>query len=303
MNDIGETDMDIVLPYIGSKKRLFGVVKENLPKHSMYIEPFAGGFSLGLSLIEAGLVQSAILNDIDSKVATFWAVLKHNHWDLACGVDNLISIHQDHFFDRGEEYTRLQFESTVVDKVTESALLYIFKKMNRGKAGTHINDRLQFGTMAYTDVFTQASRLLENVLVSNKSFQDLACFDSESTFWYLDPPYYNYGKMNFYSSEEGYAFDHLGLSNFCRFIRGKFLLSYDDCEHIRYLFDGFHIESIKVPSKISLSGYSEEILVSNYPITINEIEFSIGRRKTEYSSNFTDEEYELTLDNLFTQED
>src|SRR5688572_8923078 len=67
------------LRYPGSKRRLVHYVRQTLKLNNMipelYIEPFVGGASIALQLMQENLVKKVILMDIDPWVASFWNVL------------------------------------------------------------------------------------------------------------------------------------------------------------------------------------------------------------------------------------
>jgi DNA adenine methylase len=64
------------LRYPGSKRRLAEYIKQTLELNSLkpvlYIEPFVGGGSVALQLLQGGLVNQAIIMDVDPWVASFW---------------------------------------------------------------------------------------------------------------------------------------------------------------------------------------------------------------------------------------
>ena len=53
-------------------------------------------------------------------------------------------------------------------------------------------------------------------------------YDSEKTYFYVDPPYYIVGEGNYYSNHEFNRQDHERLANCLKSIKGKFSLSYYD---------------------------------------------------------------------------
>lgn len=64
-------------------------------------------------------------------------------------------------------------------------------------------------------------------------------FDSENTLFYLDPPYYK--KEFLYSNNNN--FSHQELKDLLSKIKGKFILSYEDCRFIRNLYKDVSIFS------------------------------------------------------------
>ncbi len=70
------------LRYSGGKWRLFGLFKRtiaiNFQTPPKYVEPYAGGASLALSLLFKNIVREVWINDLDPAIHAFWhSVLKH----------------------------------------------------------------------------------------------------------------------------------------------------------------------------------------------------------------------------------
>lgn len=67
------------LRYPGGKRRLVGYVAEALRinglRPKLYVEPFAGGASVALQLLNDGLVERVALGEKDPLVAAFWRVV------------------------------------------------------------------------------------------------------------------------------------------------------------------------------------------------------------------------------------
>lgn len=118
----------------------------------------------------------------------------------------------------------------------------------------------------------EASRRLGDVVVENRDFQPLIRqYDREDAFFYCDPPYHT--TENYYQNigEGGFAeADHIRLRDTLAGIQGKFLLSYNDDEFIRELYDRpeFHIESISrldnLRQRYDPNAQFSELFISNY---------------------------------------
>jgi DNA adenine methylase len=93
-------------------------------------------------------------------------------------------------------------------------------------------------------------------------------YDGAGTLFYLDPPYV--GTEGFYK-KQGYAFaevDHRELNRLLTAVKGRFILSYNDCEFVRELYCGFNIEPVSRQSSLT-SRYEnrenyKELIVRNY---------------------------------------
>ena len=114
-----------------------------------------------------------------------------------------------------------------------------------------------------------ASARLQKVIVENKDFEKLITqYDRDESFFYCDPPYYK--TENYYMGGGFGREDHKRLADVLCSIKGKFLLSYNDCEEIRELYNrpGILIEGITRLSNLAQRYESgkeyPELFISNY---------------------------------------
>ena len=125
----------------------------------------------------------------------------------------------------------------------------------------------------------QAHRRLSKVVVENKDFEKLIRqYDRPVSFFYADPPYFETEKYYKNVGEDGFKKeDHIRLRDTLMGIEGKFLLSYNDCEFIRNLYDApnIQIESFtrinNIKQRYDNGAQFPEILVANYDMHEREI--------------------------------
>ena len=118
----------------------------------------------------------------------------------------------------------------------------------------------------------QAHRRLSKVVIENKDFEKLIRqYDRPVSFFYLDPPYYETEKYYKNVGEGGFQEkDHIRLKDTLMNIEGKFLLSYNDCDFIREIYDApnIQIESFtrinNIKQRYDNGAQFPEILISNY---------------------------------------
>lgn len=64
------------LRYPGGKGLLLkfaeAILRQNVPSDSTYVEPFAGGAGVALGLLQADVVEHAVIGDADRRIAAFW---------------------------------------------------------------------------------------------------------------------------------------------------------------------------------------------------------------------------------------
>lgn len=67
------------LRYPGSKRKITPAIAEliqaNVPEPELFVEPFGGGASVSLGLLQAGAVQRVLIADLNPLVAAFWNVV------------------------------------------------------------------------------------------------------------------------------------------------------------------------------------------------------------------------------------
>ena len=117
-----------------------------------------------------------------------------------------------------------------------------------------------------------ASRRLQKVVIENKDFEKLlAHYDRESSFFYCDPPYF--ATENYYKDVGFKTADHIRLRDSLLDIKGKFLVSYNDCPEIREIWDkpNIHIEEISrlnnLAQRYEGGCMYEELFISNYDMS------------------------------------
>ena len=109
---------------------------------------------------------------------------------------------------------------------------------------------------------------MANVVVENQDFETLIRhYDRADAFFYLDPPYYSTEDM--YAVEFGWD-DHVRLRETLGEIKGKFLLSYNDCDEIRRLYDGYEMfdfsRAHSMAQRYEAGKEFPELLIGNYDL-------------------------------------
>lgn len=100
------------------------------------------------------------------------------------------------------------------------------------------------------------------MLIENQDFERLIkTYDRLDALFYLDPPYYEAEK---YYPDRFNPEDHNRLRKCLEDIKGKFILSYNDCPQIRELYEGYVILTVERNHNLSLGNQYKEILIKNY---------------------------------------
>ena len=105
---------------------------------------------------------------------------------------------------------------------------------------------------------------LQRVQLENLPYEQiLTRYDRPTTFFYLDPPYVSAKLYRFNFSDDDFAV----LAQRVAQIRGRFLLSINDCPLARAAFGDFQMRACSVVYTASRTvPTAQELLISNYPL-------------------------------------
>lgn len=141
-------------------------------------------------------------------------------------------------------------------------LRYSYSSSGKSFASQPFDIRKLFG------LISQLQHRMANVIVENQDFETLIKhYDRPDSFFYADPPYF--------STEDMYAVgfgwdDHVRLRDTLKNIKGKFLLSYNDCPEIRELYKDFSIfdfsRTHSMAQRYEAGKKFGELLIGNYDL-------------------------------------
>ncbi len=141
-------------------------------------------------------------------------------------------------------------------------LRYSYSSSCKSYASQPFDIRRLFG------LITELKTRMANVVVENQDFETLIKhYDRPDAFFYADPPYF--------STEDMYAVgfnwdDHIRLRDTLKNIKGKFLLSYNDCPEIRELYKDFSLfdfsRTHSMAQRYEAGKEFKELLIGNYDL-------------------------------------
>jgi DNA adenine methylase len=285
--------MNSIISWVGGKKALRDLIYQKMPKEfGRYIEVFGGGGWVLFGRTPDAAME--VYNDFNSDLANLFrcvrdqpmAFLKELGFLPLNGRDEFFVLRkfleQEEFTDafmRQElelaqrELTPVQFdeikaillEKAQMNDIRRAAAFFKVIRYSYGSGCTSYGCQ-PFDIRKTFDLIWQGSRRLKDTVIENKDFEELIKqYDRENAFIYCDPPYY--------LTEGHYAVefrreDHFRLRDTLKGCQGKFLVSYNDCEFIRELYQDFRIESVSRLNNLAQrydSGCEyAEVLISNY---------------------------------------
>ena len=230
------------LRWAGGKSKIVGQIFARCQKEKMvsFIEPFAGGASVGLSLLLSGNVQKLYLNDLDYGIYAFFTVIKENP-------DYLIS-HMDSFIPTKEAFKESKqiIKTGYQDCTLEDAAWHLFVVNRLAFSGILKGSCLSDPTVRWNaENLSKRIRKIheysDNIYVFNEDACDFIekMYSNPNTTMFIDPPYFEKGKelyMEYYRKE-----DHEKLASLLetQYLEGKgadILITYDDNEYIKSLY-------------------------------------------------------------------
>lgn len=180
-------------PYVGGKTTLSGWIIDQLPDHTVYVEPFGGSAAVLLNKPRSNI---EVYNDLDRDVVQFFEVARERPEELAEWCRRTPYSEALH-----EEWARAFYSGERPDDPVERAGRFMFLRYTqfagkyRNKSGfkrdtprTRTGDS---GVWRGVDERIDAvCERLQGVSIQNRHFRDVIEFyDDEHTVFYCDPPY------------------------------------------------------------------------------------------------------------------
>lgn len=308
---------------MGGKKALRKLIYTMFPaKFDRYIEVFGGGgwVLFGRPTDQKGM---EVYNDFNSNLANLFYCVKERTWALLRelgflpinGRDEFLVIRD--FIDKREfdirylneelelaerslpppdfeEIKAIMLENATVDDVKRAAAFFKLIRYSYGSGCTSYGCQPFDVRKCFAAVWQAADRLKDTV-IENKDFEALIRqYDRESAFFYCDPPYYE--------TEGHYAVvfrkeDHARLRDTLAGCKGKWMVSYNDCEFIRELYAGYTITAVTRINNLAqrYEGGCEfpEVIITNYDPKEREKAEPVQMHLFAFGDTGEDEQYEI----------
>lgn len=230
--------MKSVLKYPGAKNRLAPWICEHIPKHDVYLEPFAG--SLGV-LLNKQRCHIETVNDIDGEIVNFFRVLRDNMEELSEAVWLTP-------FSR-EEYKEAykQTEDTI-----EKARRFAVKCWMGFGCGNLYQNGFKSGQQTKSpnpakswdelpETIKLAAERLKGVQIEClQAVELIKRYNTPDVFIYADPPYLHGTRKNYLYKHEMTDEEHIELLKVLTCHPGKVLISGYDNELYNEILKGWN---------------------------------------------------------------
>lgn len=205
-------------------------------------EPFAGGAGASLSLLYLRETHEVHINDLDPAICDFWHSAVHDSSALITHLDKAsVSV---------EEWRRWRdvYRDENASRLDRGFAAFYLNRCNRSgiiKNGGVIGGLEQRGAWKIDARFnkdTLRARLerlaeeQERIFVSGlDGIEFIRAMDAESTFFFVDPPYFNKGPLLYLNGLDSEYHEQLA-ENLKGMSKAAWVLTYDDCAEIRDLY-------------------------------------------------------------------
>lgn len=228
------------LTYYGGKQQLSKKILELIPEHKLYSEVYFGG---GAIYFAKEPCQS-VINDTNNNLINFYRQLKTNNSELLSEIEATLYAQEEHkianklYADKiciedlhfsSEEKMKLKKAWAVFVLAHQSYLSIFGNTFNtsfnaRSGGRSSINNNPQKFNQKKINMVVNgyAERLQNTTIFNDDAVKVLKKCDTEHTFHYIDPPYFNSDCGHY----KGYSADDFELLlNQCAQLKGKFMLS------------------------------------------------------------------------------
>lgn len=234
------------------------------PSHKVYVEPFFGGGAVFFGKTPS---EVEVVNDLDSKLIEDYRRILKAPVDPKAYTILKSEKKQNDFLDLPGK--------SIADRVYESILRRCngFGGTYVKKSGVYTDDRphrlykVTTHEAKIKNMGEYKKRLGNATLLTQDYRKVIQKYDSDETFFFLDPPYEMSEGIGYAKGSEDFDFER--LADTLRGIKGSFLMTINDSPSIRKAFHGFKLRPYIVKGHHSVtSGVGSkdrpELFISNY---------------------------------------
>ena len=261
------------LRYPGGKSRLAPfislLIQKSQIKNPIYVEPFAGGAGVALSLLLNSAVDEIVINDYDKAIYSVWrALLTETNRFIKLIEDTPLNVEewraQKHIYDeqRDKYSLELGFATFYLNRTNRSGIL-----SNAGpiggfdQTGNYLIDA-RFNRQELVRRVREIAKHKTKIHLYNK---DIRTFlkkympkYQEQAFIYFDPPYSQEGKplyKNFFSPS-----DHQEIFERINELACPWLVTYDDVPEIRKIYSSYVGKRYDLTYSLANNGKNSELM-------------------------------------------
>lgn len=239
------TNTRSLLRYPGSKARFANFIAKaitlNAPRPRLFVEPFCGGASVSIALLESGVVDAVAINDADQLISQLWSTVFSKsgaQWlaDQVLEIPLSVGEWKRQKALRPSSRREAALKCLYLNRTSFNGIIH-----QSGPLGGWTQEKtdigVRFNRERLSDRILTLSELRDQVTVGEEGWRSFCQRFAEhpAAIFYLDPPYYHRAEQLY-----RHVFDadrHEELRDFLKDFDRPWLLSYDDAPEVRELYE------------------------------------------------------------------
>lgn len=261
------------LRYPGGKSRLAPfislLIQKSKIENPIYVEPFAGGAGVALSLLLNSDVDEIVINDYDKAIYSIWRALLTETDSFIELIENTpLNVEewktQKRIYDeQGDKYSlELGFAAFYLNRTNRSGIL-----SNAGPIGgfDQTGNYLMDARFNRQELIQRVCKIAEHKSKIHLYNKDIRIFlkrympkYQERAFIYFDPPYYKQGKdlyKNFFSPS-----DHQEIFTCISKLDCPWIVTYDDTPEVRKIYSSYIGKRYDLIYSLANNGKNSELM-------------------------------------------
>jgi len=270
------------LKWVGGKKKIIPQIKQYIPEsYCRYFEPFIGGGALFFDLEP----KIAYINDINKVLISAYKNIKNHPHEIINKLEDLQKIFYEkyneerktYFYEIRDAFNNIEYNSLL----KTSYIIFLNKTCYNGMYRENLKGKFNvpFGRYKNPKILDEkniltVSKLLQNVTITDYSFEKAVEDVKSGDFIYFDPPYHPLSITSNFTSYSNGGFtkeDQIKLRDVFKDLdeKGCFvMLSNSDTIFIREIYEEFTQKTVLAARSINCKaagrGKINELLIMNY---------------------------------------
>jgi DNA adenine methylase len=251
------------LTYYGGKQMMLKHILPIIPEHRVYNEPFFGG---GAVFFAKNPAKVEFINDVNGEIVNFYRVIKRDFDKLKDEID--CTLHSEFQHKQAIEIYRNSADKDAVIRawavwmLSHQSFYAIFCNSWKCSKQRNMAKQIQTKKEQFNDVYVK--RLEATSIFSRDAIDVIKKTDTQETFHYVDPPYFNSDMGHYGGYSKGNFKD---LLNTLSEVKGKFLLSSYPSDILNEYVkrNNWKVIELDLP-RAAGGGRKTEVLTLNYDI-------------------------------------
>lgn len=268
------------LRYPGGKNKLYpfvaAIIKNTGIPNPVYIEPFAGGAGVALSLLFNDVVGEIVINDYDKAIYSMWkSILTQTNKFIELIYKTPVTVEEwkrqkEIYTTKNNKYSlELGFATFYLNRTNRSGIL------NAGPIGGYQQTGKYLINVRFNkeDLINRVKKIASYKKKIHLYNHDIRTFINsyvpkyiDRAFIYFDPPYYKKGKYlykNFFVDK-----DHQDIHDLIVKLDCPWMVTYDNTKEIRMIYQGMQAWQFDLVYGVANSGLNSEILFISDPVLL-----------------------------------